>query len=277
MQLIAPHIYYENSFAGVTLGAITMPKGTLLIDTPFRTDEARTWKAALLTQSRGTHRLIVILDGHTDRLLGCRAIEYPILMHENTAELFKDRPAIFKGQNTERGAEWEHYAEVSGTHWARPNMTYQQNVNLHWGDDEIHIEHRPGPSPGSSWVHIPSKRILFIGDTVIPHQPPFLAQANIETWIETLNLLSARQFRDYTIIGGRSGMISIEDVREQRKFLKSVQGRLETLFKRNSTPEDTQKLVAPLLKKFSYSPRKETFFAQRLSYGLAKYYARFYE
>jgi len=276
MQSIAEHIYYDNSFAGVTLGAITMPKGTLMIDTPFRSDEARTWKAALLTQSRGTHRLIVALDGHTDRLLGCRAIEYPILMHEDAAVIFKDRPAIFKGHNTQRGAEWEQYLEVTGTHWARPNMTYQKNMNLHWGDDEIQIEHRPGPSPGASWVKIPSQKIIFIGDAVIPHQPPFLALANIDTWIEALNLLNTRQFRDYTIIGGRSGIITIEDVREQRKFLKSIQGRLETISKRNGGPEDTKKLVAPLLKKFSYPSKHETFYAQRLSYGLAAYYARFY-
>ncbi|MBG7609652.1 MAG: hypothetical protein IZT55_02175 [Anaerolineae bacterium] len=276
MQLIAPHIYYDNSFAGVTIGALTMPKGTLLIDTPFRSDEGRTWKAALLTQSRGTHRLIVVLDGHTDRLLGCRAVEYPILMHENTAKIFADRSAIFKGQNTGRGAEWESFPEVTGTHWARPNMTFQQQLHLHWGEDEIHIEHQPGPTSGSSWVHIPSQRIIFVGDIVTPHQPPFLALANIDDWIETLNLLSARQFRDYTFIGGRSGILSIEDVREQRKFLKSVQGRLETLSKRNGTPEDTEKLITPLLRKISYSARNETYFAQRLRYGLATYYARLY-
>jgi len=276
MQSIAEHIYYETSFAGVTIGAITMPKGTLLIDTPFRSDEARTWKAALLTQSRGTHRLIVALDGHTDRLLGCRAIEYPILMHEDAANIFKDRPAIFKGQNAERGAEWEQYLEVTGTHWARPNMTYQQHVHLHWGNDEIKIEHRPGPSPGASWVIIPSQKIVFVGDAVLLHQPPFLALANINTWIEALNLLNTREFRDYTIVGGRNGIITIEDVREQRKLLKSIQGRLETLSKRNGKPEDTKKLIAPLLNKISYLEKDETFYAQRLSYGLAAYYARFY-
>lgn len=276
MQSIAEHIYYEDSFAGVTLGAITMPKGTLMIDTPFRSDEARTWKAALLTQSRGTHRLIVTLDSHTDRLLGCRAIEYPILMHHDAAALFKDRPAIFKGHNTERGAEWEQHLEVTGTHWARPNMTYQQQMHLHWGDDEIQIEHRPGPSPGASWVIIPSQQIIFVGDAVIPNQPPFLALANIESWVETLNLLCSRKFRDYTIVGGRSGIITLEDVREQRKILKSIQGRMATLSKRKSQPEDTIKLVVPLLKKYSYPAKHETFYAQRLSYGLAAYYARFY-
>lgn len=276
MQLIAEHVYYENSYAGVTLGAVTMPKGTLLIDTPFRSDEARTWKAALLTQSRGTHRLIVILDGHTDRLLGCRAIEYPILMHENTANIFKDRASVFKGQNTERGDEWEHYPEVTGTHWARPNMTYQQDLQLHWGDDEIHIEHRPGPTSGASWVHMPSQQILFVGDAVTPHQPPFLSLANIDAWTETLSLLLTHPYRDYTIISGRSGIITIDDVREQRKLLTSIQGRLETLAKRNGKLEDIQKLVAPLLKKISFPENQGTFYAQRLSYGLAAYYARFY-
>ena len=222
MQVIAENIYFENSYAGVTVGAVTFPQGTLLIDAPFRSEDAHAWKSTLLTQSRGTHRLMVILDIHEDRTLGSRAIEFPIIAHELTAEAFQERTTIFKGHNSERGAEWEHFPEVSGTRWERPNKTFNNHLSLHWGETEIRIEHQPGPTPGSAWVHIPSEKILFVGDIVTPNQPPFLARADLETWHETLNLLASRQYYDYKIISGRAGPITIDEIREQRKLLKSI-------------------------------------------------------
>jgi glyoxylase-like metal-dependent hydrolase (beta-lactamase superfamily II) len=273
MQSVAENIFYENSYAGVTIGAITYPQGTLLIDSPFRAEDARTWKAALLTRSRGTHRLNVILDIHADRTLGSRAIEFPILSHEQTAEAFQERTSIFKGHINETGEEWEHYPEVSGTRWERPSITFNHHMILHWGGPNIYIEHHPGPTSGASWVHIPSEKILFIGDAVTPNQPPFLARADLETWHETLNLLASRPFADYTIICGRGGPISLDTIREFRKFLKSIDGRLKTILRRKAYPEDTLKMVPALLKKLSYPSKMETFYTQRLQYGLMQYFS----
>jgi len=276
MQTIAENIYYDDSYAGVTVGAMTFPYGTLLIDSPLRSEDARTWKASLLTQSRGTHRLSVILDIHADRTLGSRAIEFPIVAHNQTAEAFQERTTVFKGYHSEMGAAWEHYPEVSGTRWGRPNITFSEHLSLHWGGPEICFEHHPGPTPGAIWVHIPDEKILFVGDAVTPNQPPFLARADLETWHETLNLLASRQFIDYTIISGRGGSITIDTIREQRTLLKSIGGRLKTISRRKGKPDETLKIIPVLLKKISYPSKMETFYTQRLQYGLLQYYARCY-
>ncbi|MBM3145417.1 MAG: MBL fold metallo-hydrolase [Chloroflexi bacterium] len=277
MRAIAENIYFEDSYAGVTVGAITFPYGTLLIDAPLRSEDARTWKAALLTQSRGTHRLNVILDMHADRTLGIRGIEFPIVAHERTAEAFQERTTTFKGYNFETGAEWERYPEVSGTRWERPNITFTDHISLHWGGPEICIEHHPGPTSGASWVHIPAEKILFVGDAVTPNQPPFLARANLEIWLEALNLLTSRPFMDYAIISGRGGPVTVDAIREQREFLKSIDGRLKTLSKRNAKPEDTLKIIPDLLKKLSFPSKMESFYTQRLQNGLLQYYRRYSE
>ena len=64
MQAISDEIYYEDSIPGVTLGVIILPGGTLLIDSPLRAEDARSWKSTILTQGRGTHRLLVNMDEH---------------------------------------------------------------------------------------------------------------------------------------------------------------------------------------------------------------------
>jgi len=276
MQTITDGIYYENAYAGVTLGAIILPRGTLLIDTPLQAEDARFWKSILLAHSLGEYRLMINLDMHTDRIIGNRSIGLTILAHQEVAETIDNRTAVFKGASGASSSEWEKCQEVIGTRWIRPDITFSTCLNLHWGEPEILIEHHPGPAPGAIWVEIASKKIVFVGDAVVEHQPPFLADADLLAWIETLSVLRTPKYRDYTIVSGRSGPLTIEAVRSQHEFLRSVLRRLETLINRKAPPEETEKMIPALLAKITYPPELEDFYAQRLRYGLRQYYIRHY-
>ena len=91
MQAISDQIYFEDSIPGVTLGIIILPGGTLLIDTPLRAEDARSWKSTILTQSRGTHRLLVNMDDHFDRTIGNRFMGLTILAHKNYVSTYENR------------------------------------------------------------------------------------------------------------------------------------------------------------------------------------------
>jgi len=276
MQAITNGIYYENAYAGVTLGAIIQPRGTLMIDTPLRAEDARTWKSILLTQSRGTHRIITNLDEHADRTIGNRAMDLTILAHNNTAEAFDIRGTVFKGQNYENGFEWEHFPETIGARWTAPKITFDKKIQLHWGDDPIILEHHPGPSTGSIWVEVPTQKVVFIGDTVTENQPPFLANADITPWLETLDLLRSRQYRDYVIISGRSGPIKPEAVRTQQALLKFIQQRLEKLAHQNASVDEIEKITPSIHAKIEFPARLKGFYIHRLQQGLSQYYLRQY-
>ncbi len=274
MRAITDGVYYENAYAGVTLGAIILPRGTLLIDTPLQAEDARLWKSILMARSRGEYRVMINLDIHTDRIIGNRSMDLTILAHQEAVEALDNRTAVFKGANVESSAEWEQCSDIIGTRWIRPNITFSDCLHLHWGEPEILIEHHSGPAPGAIWVEIPSKKIVFVGDAVVGHQPPFLADADLPAWIETLSVLRSPQYRDYTIVSGRSGPVTIEIVRSQHEFLKSVLQRLETLTNRKAPPGDTEKMIPALLAKITYPSELEDFYAQRLLYGLRQYYIR---
>jgi len=64
MQEIAPHIFIETAYPGVTLGAISWPHGLILVDSPYRTDDVRVWRTSLLNMSGGIDRILVNLDAH---------------------------------------------------------------------------------------------------------------------------------------------------------------------------------------------------------------------
>jgi glyoxylase-like metal-dependent hydrolase (beta-lactamase superfamily II) len=275
MQELGRGIYIENDYPGVTLGALVLSHGTILIDAPLRAEDARAWKAALLNLGGNFNRLLVNLDSHTDRTLGARAMECTIIAHQKTAQIFRGRPSVFKGQNAESGSEWETQNETVGTRWAVPDITFTQNVSLYWGPPDVILEHHPGPTPGSIWVIVPEPKIVFVGDAVLPNQPPFLASADIPAWVETLDVLTKR-YRDYTIISGRSGLVPFELVRTQQQHLKNILKGLEKLAKRNASADETESLIPVLLADLTFSPKLDDQFTQRYHHGLYQYYAHHY-
>jgi glyoxylase-like metal-dependent hydrolase (beta-lactamase superfamily II) len=275
MQLIKSGIYYDNAYLGVTLGALVYSHGTILIDAPLRPEDGRAWRAALINQRSGSIRLLISLDAHLDRTLGARVMDCTIISHQKSAQVFRNRPTIFKGQSPDSGSEWETYIDAIGTRWASPDITFTNSMSLHWGGPEIILEHHPGPAPGAIWVVIPDEEVVFVGDAVTPNQPPFLANADLVAWMETLNLL-LKQYRDYVIISGRGGPVGSEAVQAQIRYLKSIAKAMERIAKRNPPPESTEKLIPGLLSDLDFPPEQYEQYAQRLRAGLYQYYTRLY-
>lgn len=275
MKEIGQGIYYENSYPGVTLGALVLPHGTILVDAPLRAEDARAWRATLLTLGGNSNRLLVNLDAHPDRTLGARAMDCTVVAHLRTAQVFRGRPSIFKGQNAESGSEWESQNESVGIRWAIPDITFTHQITLHWGPPDVLLEHHLGPALGSIWVVIPEAHVVFIGDAVLPNQPPFLTNGDIPSWVETLSLLTS-SYRDYTIISGRGGPVTVQAVRAQQQNLKATLKGLERLAKRNAPPEATENLIPNLLSSFSIPKKLEEQYYQRFRHGLFQYYARRY-
>ncbi|MBW8010157.1 MAG: hypothetical protein FVQ83_02790 [Chloroflexi bacterium] len=276
MKEIDNGIYIEDAYPGVTLGALVMKRGTLLIDAPPHPGDGHSWLTFLRSKGSKSDRVLILLDSHTDRSLGTQAMDSAVLAHEKTVAVFKGRSAIFKAQVINSGAEWETCSGLSGIRWAHPNMLFSQHAQLPWGDFEVIIEHHPGPEPGASWVILPEQKIVFVGDAVLVKQPPFLENADIPTWINTLNMLLSKPYRDFSIISSRGGPVAIQAIRDQRKFLKSIQKRIERLAKRIPSPETTEKLSTSMLSNFSFPTRLKTMYFQRLAYGLFQYTTRHY-
>ena len=276
MQEIAKDIYIEDSLPGVTVGAIIQKQGTLMIDSPLRAEDARSWKAILLHQGGGIHRLLVNLDSHHDRILGNRAMGCNTIAHIETIKFFENRPNVFKGQMEDSGSEWENLLEVLGTRWMAPNLYFTDSITIQWGGPKILIEHHPGPEPGSIWVIVPEQKVVFIGDTVTLNQPPFLGRADIPQWLASLKLLTLKRYRDYIMVCGRGGIITINDIKELQKFLKGILGRFERLASHNGHPEQTGRFVKSLLKKIDFPMEYQTQYEQRLRYGLYNYYLNHY-
>ncbi|RMF42712.1 MAG: hypothetical protein D6755_11120 [Anaerolineae bacterium] len=275
MQTIDEGIFYEHCYPGVTVGAITLPHGIIMIDAPLRLEDIRGWRSALHSRGGG-ERLLVSLDAHPDRTLGVRLMESTVVAHQKTASALKKRSSIFKGQSDENGAEWELCTPLGSRRWGHPDITFSSQLTLHWGESTVHIAHYPGPMPGACWVSVPEAKVVFVGDAVLKDQPPFLGDANIPRWVESLEALSSEAYQGYTIISGRGGPVAAQDVEAQRLLLERIHEELTNLLEKGAPAKAARALAADLLEEIPYPARRKGFYTLRLEYGLEACYKQNY-
>ncbi|HEB66033.1 MAG TPA: hypothetical protein ENJ02_10910 [Chloroflexi bacterium] len=115
-----------------------------------------------------------------------------------------------------------------------------------------------------------------MGDAVFKDQPPFLANADIPAWLETLDVLEEMTRDGFVIIIGRSGTAVQQDVIAQRDFLLRVQEALDELHARKAPPKQARSLAPGLLETLTTPANRRGFYTLRLEYGLEAYYRRHY-
>jgi glyoxylase-like metal-dependent hydrolase (beta-lactamase superfamily II) len=275
MQAIADQVFIEDQYPGVTLGAISLPHGLIQIDAPPSPEDGRSWRATLLNLNSGVERLLVNLDAHPDRTLGVRAMDCTVVAHERTSQAFRNRPNTFKAQGDETGADWESVAGIGSVRWSPPEISFTSRMSIEWSNLQVILEHHPGPTPGASWVIIPAQKVVFVGDLVMKNQPPFLAFSNLPEWLVALDLLLAN-YKDYTIVSGRSSVVSLAAVQAQRELLANISTQLEALAQKQASVEAVEALIPSVLEAVKAPAERHKQYTQRLAYGLRHYYLRRY-
>jgi glyoxylase-like metal-dependent hydrolase (beta-lactamase superfamily II) len=276
MEAIAKNVYIEDRYLGVTLGVINQPRGLIQIDAPPSPEDGRSWRAALMGMGNGPERVLINLDAHPDRTLGARAMDCIVIAHEKTAQAFRNRPNTFKAQGDETGANWEAIPGLGSVRWAPPEISFVDQLTLHWSDTPIILESHTGPTPGAIWVVLPEEKVVFVGDSVLKNQPPFLAHADLPAWIESLKLLQGPEYKGFTVVSGRGGVVTPQAIRHQTEFLKRIHDRLEKMGKKRSSVTATDKLAEQFLKDYKAPAVRQNQYSHRLRYGLHHYYARHY-
>ncbi len=272
MQLIAKQVYIEDQYAGVVLGAISLSHGLVQIDAPPSPEDGRSWRATLLSLNSGVERFLVNLDSHPDRTLGVRAMDCTVIAHENTAETFRNRPGALKSQPEETGADWEAVVGLGTVRWATPEITFTQQMQIHWGDMPVLLEYHPGPASGALWVRVPEQDVLFVGDLVLKAQPPFLSQANLPEWMIALENLLGGEYKNSLVVSSRGGLVGRQDIEAQLTFIKQVHEKVESVGKSPHGLEELEAFIPGLLAGLHAPADRLKQYTHRLRYGLRQYY-----
>ncbi|MEI8131645.1 MAG: hypothetical protein WCG34_04375 [Leptolinea sp.] len=276
MEEIGKNIFIETGLQGVTVVAIPWSQGQILIDSPFRSEDIRSWRASLVNLGAGGERILINLDAHYDRTLGARAMEATLISQEATAAAFRSRPLTFKNQHLSTGAAWEQGNNLITNRWSPPDITFEHSIALHPDGLTLLVDHRPGPMAGSCWIEIPEEKIMLVGDILMANQPPFLANANIPAWISLLEELQSPRFSGYTLVSGRGGVTSAAAIPPLLEWLKAVQTKIQQLGEKSAPPEETGASVETFLAAFQFPAECRNQYRDRVKWGLLQNYLHCY-
>lgn len=273
MKQIAENIIIETEYVGVTLGAIVQHDRVIYIDAPLLPEHARLWRIAA-TARKKIPQQVILLDAHHDRTIGSRFLECTIIAHEQVHWIYQNRPVTFKPISQNSGSVWETINIQNGFRWIYPEIVFSQRLDLHQSDLHVDLQYHPGPSAGATWVEIPARKVVFVGDAVVSGQVPFLHSAEIGAWLHTLGEMESRYNEGYQIVGGRTGLVEKQEIEAMRAFLERTQECLTDYAACNETDERIDSLIALLEMDSFFKIRKDDKgqMIERLSYGLHHYF-----
>ena len=263
-------VLVETRYPGVIIGAVPSNDGMLLVDVPLNLDDGRDWIGQLMSTGRPNY--LALMDQHPDRALGMRAFDLPIVAQEATLQAMRGWPDAFKGSAKPIGAEADALKRITGVQKATPSISFDHELKLHLGDREVLFWHRPGPTAGSMWVVLPEAKIAFIGDTVTVSEPPYIGEAEIDAWIESLDELRSEAFRSFILISGRDGSVDREALNAMARFVRKIPVRLRRMKKKGDPSAESA--AKGLLKEYTVPNARHDLVLLRLRSGLRKLYSR---
>jgi glyoxylase-like metal-dependent hydrolase (beta-lactamase superfamily II) len=121
------------------------------------------------------------------------------------------------------------------------------------------------------WVVLPDAEIVFLGDAVTVAEPPYVGEADLEGWLESLDELRSKAFSSFLLVSGRDGIVGREAVTEMARFLRKVQLRVKRLGRR---PEQAARVARGLIRSYGIPSTRRDQVLLRLQSGLRGQYAR---
>jgi len=254
MKEIAANIYASTEFPGLNVGFIVMPRGAIAVDAPVLPHDARAWRQRIIETAGGPILYVVLTDAHPDRLLSAGLLDAPIV----AARGAYDRASVYT-EGFWRGIVegWvRRYPEMaeglSGTSVALPEIMFTDSLTLHKGGTALTVSQVNGAGPGSAWVHLPDKDVLFAGDTVVAGGHPFLhAAPDTKAWLNTLRALRRPRFSETKIVPGRGPLCDQAASRPLSDYIALARRRVRSMHVAGGRV-DVSALVAELLPFFPF-------------------------
>jgi cyclase len=277
MDEIAPGIFVETRYRGANIGAIRTHEGYICIDAPPYPGDAREWRAALAARGPDRLRYIINLDHHRDRVVGSSWLGAPVIAHEYTADKLRSYGHSFPQPIIDALASRrpDAAAGLSGARVVVPQITLSEQLKFVRGTREILVLHRPGPTPGALWVHVPDAGVVFTGDSVVLGTHPWLAEANSGAWLASLAELKRVRFRAEIVVPGRGPVGGKSAAEPVMAYLRLVRTRVRRLQRSRRARTETSELVAELLRQFPINNESRERVQRRIKAGLDHVYDEF--
>jgi len=271
MREIAPNIYVSTEYAGVNVGLFVAPAGAIAIDVPTLPWDARAWREQILEIAEGPIMYVILTDVHPDRLLSAGLMGAPIVAawpaYERASE-YTDGfwRGVLESWNR-RLAEGSE--ELTREFVVLPEIMFTERLRLQKGGADLKVKHIAGSTPESAWVRFREQRVLFVGDTLVVGQHPFLdAASDTKGWLNTLTDLRRPRFAKTTIVPGRGPICDQSDTRPLSDYIALVRRRARSLLRGDCTRSEKAAVVTDLMPSFPVPEEQSDLIQRRVKAGL---------
>ncbi len=225
MEKVADDVYLERSFGNVNLGLIANGEELVMVDAPLLPTQAYRWREELANY--GAVRYLVLTDDHRNHALGSAFFPGQVVGHKLTREkmLFSER-ALEQLKSFLAGVDPEGAAALEMFHPRPPTMTFSLKLTLyldmgpHLDMGPLELLHMPGHTPNTIAAYLPRQGVVFTGDTLVNGSHPYLGQANLASWLDSLDKLEG--LASEIFIPGHGGPCGREAIAVLRDYLEEL-------------------------------------------------------
>ncbi len=275
MREIAPGVYVEDRYFGVTVACIVTDSGVICVDSPMLPEDARQWRSQIASVSDRPVKFVILTDANRDRVLGLQYLGGAVVAHETAWEKIKTYGDAFRQQAADALAQRHPAAaaEIAGSlRIPVPEITFTQVLTLYKGDSSILIRHIGGAAPGSVWAYLPEQSILFTGDLMTHNAHPVTAEADIPVWLDALARIQHKDVVIKMIVPGRGSSCTKAAVEPLADYLRAMRSRVQALVRSRRPRTDTTQLVAEFLDRYPVPEDQRECVQRRIKAGLDHLY-----
>ncbi|HZP79490.1 MAG TPA: MBL fold metallo-hydrolase [Pseudolabrys sp.] len=277
----------ENAYAWIgaggnsNAGAVITAEGITAIDAQQTPALGREFRASIEKAAAARVTRLIDTHLHLDHTTGNIAFaDVPIIAHRRTADMLEAElgPArgghwticdtgtklrLFFGANIEElvGAdlslrEW-FLKRVSGPAHARidlvaPRETFAHEMTIATRDGPVHLTYwGPAHCDGDLIVHLPERKIAFLGDLLFVGRFPWLGDCDLDGWIATLDRLLGMDLE--TVVPGHGPVSTLREIRDFWHLLAALRGAVAAAISRGLSEEAVAAEIA--LPEFEQLPR----------------------
>jgi glyoxylase-like metal-dependent hydrolase (beta-lactamase superfamily II) len=133
---------------------------------------------------------------------------------------------------------------MAGTEIVFPTLTFSKRLTIDLGGETVElIRTAPSHTAGSVFVYLPARKLMFAGDILFTDFHPFLADADIPGWTQTLETLLAMDIEQ--IVPGHGPLSTKKDLREMKEYLVLFDAKARELTK---TSQDVDAVAVEMKK-----------------------------
>jgi cyclase len=241
LRRLTPRVQVETERLGSNNGIVEGGDGTVaLVDAPHRPTDAIAW--ARTVAGVGTVRFLVNTDHHPDHTIGNRWLPGTVVAHRLTRSRLVEAPPTREYLRDLLAVIDPEAVPLVDDYAVRlAEVTFDDTMTLHVGDLRLELQHVPGHTANTIFVHVPEEGVLFTGDNVCNLGLPAFLDATVEQFFDAIDRAASIDFEHLVPGHGDPGGPELLD--RHRALGRELVGRVADARERGETREECMERI----------------------------------